>query len=77
MTPGTNLKPDPEGQWVRWDDVQRMADIAGQNASRLDLFHSALVDIATVPLSLPNSQAAVKRAQDVLAQAGKLFRRDD
>lgn len=75
LTPDTNIKPDEEGPWVRWDDVQRLTEIAGENAVRLDLFHKTLVEIATVPLSIPNSQQAVKRAQDVLAQAGRMFGR--
>lgn len=73
IKPGTNVKVADDGQWVRWDDVQRLTEIAGENAIRLDLFHKTLVEIATVPLSLPNSQAAVKRAQEVLSNAGKLF----
>lgn len=77
IKPGTNVKVDEEGQWVRWDDVQRLTEIAGENAVRLDLFHKTLVEIATVPLSIPNSQEAVRRAQDVLSKAGRLFQRED
>ena len=77
LTPDTNIKQDEEGQWVRWDDVQRLTEIAGENAVRLDLFHKTLVEIATVPLSIPNSQEAVRRAQDVLSKAGRLFQRED
>ena len=71
MTPDTNLKPDENGPWVRWDDVQRLTEIAGDNAVRLDLFHKTLVEIATVPLSLPNANDAIRRAQDVLEEARK------
>lgn len=69
ITPDTNIKQDDDGQWVRWDDVQRLTEIASENAVRLDLFHKTLVEIATVPLSIPSAQSAVKRAQDVLARA--------
>lgn len=77
ITPTTNVQQADDGPWVRWDDVQRLTEIASENAVRLDLFHKTLVEIATVPLSIPNSQQAVKRAQDVLSQAGKIFRRDE
>lgn len=73
ITPTTNIQQADDGQWVRWDEVQRLTEIAGENAVRLDLFHKTLVEIATVPLSIPNSQAAVKRAQDVLSQASDTF----
>lgn len=73
ITPDTNIRQDEDGPWVRWDDVQRLTEIAGEDAVRLDLFHKTLVEIATVPLSIPNSQEAVKRAQDVLAAARKLL----
>lgn len=69
ITPDTNIRQDDDGQWVRWDDVQRLTEIASENAVRLDLFHKTLVEIATVPLSIPSGQAAVKRAQEVLARA--------
>lgn len=73
ITPATNVRKADDGQWVRWDDVQRLTEIAGENAVRLDLFHKTLVEIATVPLSIPNSQEAVKRAQRVLSQASDQF----
>lgn len=73
ITPDTNVRPSDDGPWVRWDDVQRLTEIAGENAVRLDLFHRTLVDIATVPLSLPDGQAAVRRAQDALGEARALL----
>ena len=75
ITTQATLQQDNKGDWVRYDEVERMIELAIENTSRLEMLHKALVDIATVPLSLPNANAAVERAKEVLAQASERFGR--
>ena len=57
------IKKDPRGPWVRHRDVQKAIDKAIEDRNAL---RDALVEIATIPLSLPNSAAGIKRAQQAL-----------
>lgn len=57
------IKKDPRGPWVRHKDVQ---DAINQAIEDRNTLRDALVEIATVPLSLPNSAAGIKRAQRAL-----------
>ena len=75
ITTKATLQQDLKGDWVRYDEVERMIELAIENASRLEMLHKALVDIATVPVSLPNANAAVERAKEVLTQVYERFGR--
>lgn len=60
---------DPQGEWVLWRDVRALVDAAGEVADRHDRYRKALVKIASIPLSLPNSAAGVMAARDALDMA--------
>jgi len=60
---GNKIRRDNKGNWVQYKDVQEAIDKAIMERNSL---RDALVEIATVPLSLPNSAAGVKRAQQAL-----------
>ena len=57
---------DPQGEWVLFRDVRAAALLCGELAAERDRYRQALVDIAAVPLTLPNSAAGVRRAQRAL-----------
>ena len=62
-------EPDTQGEWVLWRDVRSLVDAAGEVAERHDHYRKALLKIAAIPLSLPNSAAGVKAARDALDMA--------
>ena len=59
-------EPDTQGEWVLWRDVRELVSSAGEVAVQRDRYYAALLDIAAVPLTLPNSAAGVRRAQKAL-----------
>lgn len=58
----------PEGEWVRWEDVAALAVISSRVATRHDVLLAAMRAIASVPHTLPSASAAVCIARDTLAQ---------
>ena len=60
---GNKIRRDNKGSWVQYKDVQGAIDEAIMERNNL---REALVEIATIPLSLPNSAAGIKRAQQAL-----------
>jgi hypothetical protein len=59
-------EPDNQGEWVLWRDVRDALTTAGELAIERDRYRQALVDIATIPLTLPSAAAGVRRAQSEL-----------
>jgi hypothetical protein len=60
---GNKIRRDNRGSWVQYKDVQGAIEEAMNERNTL---REALVEIATIPLSLPNSAAGIKRAQQAL-----------
>jgi hypothetical protein len=60
---------DPQGEWVLWRDVRDALTTCGQLAVERDAYRKALVDIAAIPLTLPNSAAGVEAAKRALRDA--------
>lgn len=61
--------PDEAGEFVLWRDVREAVAKCGELAAERDHFHRAIVDIASIPLTLPNAAAGVKAAQKALDEA--------
>ena len=62
-------EPDNEGEWVLWRDVRSLVDSAGEVAERHDRYRKALLEIAAIPVTLPNASAGVAAARDALRDA--------
>lgn len=60
---------DPQGEWVLWRDVRPAIEKCAELAVQRDAYRSALVDIAAIPLTLPNSAAGVEAAKRALRDA--------
>lgn len=67
---------DPQGEWVLFRDVRQAIETCGELAVerdrlkvQVDAYRSALLDIASVPLTLPNAQEGVKAARAALKEA--------
>ena len=59
-------EPDPQGEWVLWRDVREAVTKCGELAVQSDAYRSALVEIASIPLTLPNAAEGVKAARAAL-----------
>lgn len=62
-------EPDGEGEWVLWRDVRSLVDAAAEVAERHDRYRKALLEIAAVPLTLPNARDGVRAAREALKDA--------
>jgi len=59
-------EPDTQGEWVLWRDVRSLVDAASEVAERHDRYRKALLEIAAIPVTLPNGSAGVAAARDAL-----------
>lgn len=62
----TDGMEDQYGEWCRFSDVRRVIDLAADNSIKLELFHQALLDIATIPFSLPSGASGIAAAKKAL-----------
>ena len=62
-------EPDTQGEFVLWRDVRSLVDAAAEVAERHDRYRKALLEIAAVPLTLPNAAEGVKAAREALRDA--------
>lgn len=59
-------EPDNQGEWVLWRDVRDALTTCGELAIERDRYRKALVDIASIPLTLPSAAAGVVAAKKAL-----------
>lgn len=61
--------PDAQGEFVLWRDVRDAVTTCGELAAERDRYRKALLEIASVPLTLPNAAEGVKAAREALKDA--------